>query len=135
MIGRADVDVVMLAGRWTLTERSGEPLLEAAAERGVGILAAAPYNSGLLAHNWPADDATFNYLPAAPDVLARARAYATVARASGVTLPDLALQFPLRHPAVTSVVVGLRTPGEARQTRDRVDAAVDRSLWLRLDDA
>ena len=53
MVREADLDVVMLAGRWTLLDRSGAPLLAACAEHGVAVVAAAPYNSGLLARDWP----------------------------------------------------------------------------------
>jgi len=133
ILRQTDIDTVMLAGRWTLTDRTGARLLDAAAERGIGILAAAPYNSGLLARDWPADDATFNYARASVDVLARARRFASAAQSAGLHLPDLALQFPLRHPAVTSVVVGLRTAQEAQQTRDRAVAPIPDDLWSQLD--
>ena len=61
MVREADLDVVMLAGRWTLLDRSGAPLLAECAERGVAVVAAAPYNSGLLARDWPEPGGHFNY--------------------------------------------------------------------------
>ena len=64
MVRETDLDVVMLAGRWTLLDRSGAPLLAECAARGVSVVAAAPFNSGLLAQPWPPDDAHFNYGPA-----------------------------------------------------------------------
>ena len=57
VVQEAEVDVVMVAGRWTLADRSGAPLLAACTQRGVSVLAAAPFNSGLLSRNWPAKDA------------------------------------------------------------------------------
>lgn len=124
-----DVDVVMVAGRWTLVDRSAEPLLQAAEERGVSVLAAAAYNSGLLASPWPADDALFNYAPAADDVLDSARRWAGRAEQHGATLPDLALQFPLRHPATAAVVVGLRSPAEVAAAVERMSRPVPDAVW------
>jgi D-threo-aldose 1-dehydrogenase len=125
-----DVDAVLVAGRWTLVDRSAEPLMEAAHQHGVSVLAAAPYNSGLLASTWPADDAFYNYAPAPADVLARARDWAGRAEQHRVTLPDLAMQFPLRHPATASVVVGLRSPAEVSAAVARMTTAVPEEVWV-----
>jgi D-threo-aldose 1-dehydrogenase len=108
-------------------------LLDACAERGVGVLCAAAYNSGLLARPWPADDAHFDYAPASAERLAQARAYAEVCRAHGTTLPHAALQFPLRHPAVASVVVGMRSPDEADTNTRRLAEPVPDAAWAELD--
>jgi D-threo-aldose 1-dehydrogenase len=124
-----DVDVVMVAGRWTLVDRSAEPLLAEAERRGVSVLAAAAYNSGLLAADWPPDDARFDYGPAPAPVLAEARHWARTAQAAGVALPDLALQFPLRHPAAASVVVGLRSPAEVAAAVERLQRPVPATVW------
>jgi D-threo-aldose 1-dehydrogenase len=132
-VQESDLDLVMVAGRWTLLDRTGAPLLEACLDRGVSVLAAAPYNSGLLASPWPADGAPFGYRPAAPDLLARARAMAQVCQAHGVSLPDAAIQFPLRHPAVASVVVGLRTPDQVRSGAQGLAAPIPEDCWAELD--
>ncbi|SDT12935.1 D-threo-aldose 1-dehydrogenase [Friedmanniella luteola] len=123
------VDVVMVAGRWTLVDRSAEPLMTAAAERGVSVLAAAAYNSGLLASARPADDATFDYGPAPAEVLADARRWADRAEQHGVALPDLALQFPLRHPATAAVVVGLRSAAEVAAAVERMNRPIAEAVW------
>jgi D-threo-aldose 1-dehydrogenase len=128
-VTESDVDAVMLAGRWTLADRSGEPLLEAADERGVSVVAAAPFNSGLLAAPTPPDDAHFDYGPAPADVLAFARRLAAAADAGGATLPQAALQFPLRHPAVPTVVVGMRTPHQVRSGLAWAGAPVPPAVW------
>jgi D-threo-aldose 1-dehydrogenase len=133
MVRETDIDVVMLAGRWTLLDRSGQPLLDECAARGVAVVAAAPFNSGLLARPWPQDGAFFDYGPASPDVLARARALATVCERHGVSLPDAAIQFPLRHPAVVSVVSGMRTGEQVVSTLARFAAAVPDEAWTELD--
>jgi len=127
-VRESDVDVVMLAGRWTLLDRSGEPLLDACAERGVAVLAAAPFNSGLLARPWPPDDARYQYAPATPAVLARARELAREAEAAGTDLPTAALRFPLRHPAVAAVVAGARSSTEVTTTLSRLRAPVENEV-------
>lgn len=133
IVTETDVDTVMIAGRWTLIDRSGGALLDACAERGVGVLAAGAYNSGLLARPWPSEDAHFDYAPAPADRLAQARAYAEMCRAHGTTLPHAALQFPLRHPAVASVVVGMRSRGEVETNTCRLAESVPAATWEHLD--
>jgi D-threo-aldose 1-dehydrogenase len=133
MVQETDLDVVMLAGRWTLLDRSGQPLLDECAARGVAVVAAAPYNSGLLAQAEPPDDAHFNYSPAGPELIAQARALAEVCTRHGVTLPDAAVQFPLRHPAVVSVVTGMRSDEEVDAALARFAATVPGPAWAELD--
>ena len=106
IVAESDVDVVMIAGRWTLLDRSAAPLLDDCLRRGVGAVAAAPFNSGLLSRPEPPDDAHFDYRIAPPEVLAAARRYARACTEAGTVLPHAALHFPLRHPAVVSVVAG-----------------------------
>jgi D-threo-aldose 1-dehydrogenase len=133
MVRETDLDVVMLAGRWTLLDRSGTPLLTACAERGVGLVAAAPYNSGLLARDWPARDAHFNYGRPSADILARARTLAGICERHGTRLPAAALQFPLRHPAVTSVVAGMQTAAEVRSAVRQLAEPVPGAAWAELE--
>jgi aryl-alcohol dehydrogenase-like predicted oxidoreductase len=131
-VTEADVDAVMLAGRWTLADRTGAPLLAACMERGVSLIAAAPLNSGLLTQPYPPDDAHFDYEPAPPDVLGFARRLAAACDEAGTTLPHAAMQFPLQHPAVSSVVVGIRTQDHANSNRDWIMEPVPAALWDRL---
>ncbi|MFG3026548.1 aldo/keto reductase [Streptomyces sp. NPDC048254] len=112
IVTEADVDAVMVAGRWTLLDRTARPLLDACAERGVAVVAAAPFNSGLLSRPHPASDATFDYGPASESALRRARLLAGVSGRHGTALPHAALRFPLRDPRVACVVAGFRTPEE-----------------------
>jgi D-threo-aldose 1-dehydrogenase len=122
----------MVAGRWTLADRSGAPLLAACVERGVSVVAAAPFNSGLLARPYPPTDARFDYGPAPADVLTFARRLADACATVGVALPDAALQFPLRHPAVASVVVGMRTADEARANVAALRRPLPDDAWSAL---
>jgi D-threo-aldose 1-dehydrogenase len=112
-VTETDMDVVMVAGRWTIIDRSADQLMDACLHRGISVFAAAPFNSGLLSRTWPADGAFFDYGPAPEDVLRLARALAAECQRWGVTLPHAAMQFPLQHPAVASVVAGIRTPAQA----------------------
>lgn len=125
----ADVDVLMVAGRYTLLDRSGAALLNECASRSISIVDAAPFNSGLLAKPWPDDDAHFNYVEAPADLLSRARELAAICRARGVELPAAALQFPLRHPAVVSVVSGMRTAEQATEAISRMAETAPDDLW------
>lgn len=128
-----DLDVVLLAGRYTLLEQESlHGLLDVCVERDVSVVAAAPFNSGLLASDTPPDDATFDYLPAPPAVLARARAIAAVCHEVGASLPAAALQFPLAHSAVVSVLVGMRTTAEVAADLTAATVPVPASLWPAL---
>jgi D-threo-aldose 1-dehydrogenase len=129
-VQRCDIDVVMLAGRYTLLDRSAlDDLLPAAEERGVGVVAAAVYNSGLLARPAVPDDAIFEYRNAPHDLIRRARELAATCERHGVTLPDAAVQFPLRHPAVVSAVLGARDGAEVASGLERYARPVPEELW------
>lgn len=132
---RHDIDLIMLAGRYTLLEQGAlDDLLPAAAERGVGIVAAGVYNSGLLSRPRPPADARYDYAQAPAEIIARADAVADVCEAFGVTLPEAALAFALRHPTVVSVVVGMRTADQVEQTIERYAVDVPDGLWSTLAD-
>ena len=133
-VRRCDVDVVMLAGRYTLLDRSAlDDLLPLALKRGVGVVAAGVYNSGLLARADVPDDAPFEYRAAPPVLVARARELAEICARHGVSLPDAALQFPLRHPAVISAVVGARNGQESLATLERHQVTIPDDLWSELE--
>ena len=132
MVRETDLDVVMLAGRWTLLDRSGEPLLEECARRDVAVVAAAPYNSGILARPWPADGANYDYGTAPEVVLTRARTLAEVCGRFGSDLPTAAVQFPLRHPAVATVVAGMRSARHVEAATAAVTATLPDALWREL---
>jgi D-threo-aldose 1-dehydrogenase len=126
-------DAVMVAGRYTLLEQpAARDLLPAALHRGVGVVVAGVYNSGALAVPRPAADATYNYAPAPAELLDRAHRLADVCEAHGVTLPDAAVAFPLRHPAVTAVVLGAATPAQVEQNLRRYRAEIPAALWSDL---
>jgi D-threo-aldose 1-dehydrogenase len=132
IIQETDIDAVMLAGRWTLLDRGGEPLLDECLRRGVALVAAAPFNSGILARPWPPDGSNYDYGEAPAEVLARARDLARACQSGGAELPAAALQFPLRHPAVATVVVGMRSPAHVDSAIAGMAAAISEELWRSL---
>ncbi len=132
-VRRCDVDIVMVAGRHTLLDGSAQDeLLPLAQERGVGVVAAAVYNSGLLSARRPPVDATYDYQPASSDLIGRALAIADVCERHASSLPEAAIAYPLRHPQVTSVVLGARDAGQSRTNAARLAAGVPDALWDEL---
>lgn len=133
-VRETDVDLVMCAGRLTLLDQAAhEDLLPAAAERGVAVVAAAVYNSGLLSRARPPADARYDYQQVSPELHRRALQIADVAEQHALTLPDLAVQYPLQFPPVASVVLGMRTPAHVRTNVDRIGAHVPEEVWTELD--
>ncbi|MEU1590893.1 aldo/keto reductase [Micromonospora sp. NPDC005710] len=129
-VRETDVDVMMCAGRYTLLEQGAVvDLLPAAENRGVGVVIAGVYNSGLLSRDRPPADAVYNYEQAPAELIERARRIAAVCETYGVTLPQAALAFVRRHPAVVSTVVGVRTETQMTETVRRSDVAVPDELW------
>lgn len=127
-----DFDCFLLAGRYTLLDQgalaSFLPLCE---RRGIGVILGGPYNSGILATG-PVEGALYDYAPAAPAIMDRTRAIAAVCARHGVPLRAAALQFPLSHPAVTSVIPGARDPGEVAENVALMTQAIPGSLWQEL---
>ncbi|WP_216592630.1 aldo/keto reductase [Verrucosispora sioxanthis] len=132
-VRETDVDVMMCAGRYTLLEQgAADDLLPLAQSRGVGVVIAGVYNSGLLSRDHPSADAFYNYQQAPSELIERARRIAEVCDAHGVTLPQAALAFVRRHPAVVSTVVGVRNGTQMAQTVRRSAAVVPDELWQSL---
>ena len=129
-VATCDVDLVMLAGRYTLIDRHAqEDLLPLAIQRGVPVVAAGVYNSGLLSRQDIVPDARFEYDAAPADVLALAHTVAGLCALRGVELPEAAIQFPTRHPAVASVVVGARDRAQVEQSLARASRPIPPQLW------
>lgn len=132
-VRETDIDVVMLAGRYTLLDQKAlDDLLPAAGERGVGIVNVGVYNSGLLATPRVAAEATYDYRPATTELIARAAGLAAVCEEFGTDLPTAAMQFSLRHPAVSSIVLGCRDGAQVASNLDRMEALVDDELWATM---
>ncbi|MGO4586124.1 aldo/keto reductase [Arthrobacter sp. 2RAF6] len=131
-IEAADLDLVMLAGRYTLLEQPGVPLLDRCVARGTGVVNVGVFNSGLLARPEVSEDAHYNYARAHRALVERARAFAGVCREFGVELPTAALQFSLRHPAVLNVTAGASSPEQIVANAARMNEDVPEELWAAL---
>jgi D-threo-aldose 1-dehydrogenase len=111
LVTRTDPDCVLVAGRYSLLDASAaDALLPECRRRRIAVLAGGVFNSGVLAD--PVPGATFDYVPASASILARANRIRAVCARYGQPLGAVALQYPLRHPAVTAAVVGARSPHE-----------------------
>jgi D-threo-aldose 1-dehydrogenase len=126
-----DFDCFLLAGRYTLLDQSGlADLLPECAERGISVVCGGVYNSGILAD--PRPGATYNYLPASAELLMKARAIEEICTAHSVPLRAAALQFPFGHPAVASVLIGMRSPAEVADAVAMASFEIPGQLWRDL---
>ncbi len=131
-VQRLDVDVVLLAGRYTLLDQSAlVEFLPACLENGTVAVCAGVLNTGILA-NPEAANATFDYAPASDSIKRRAIAIREICAAHGVSVAAAALQFPLRHPAVGSVVVGVRSSEEVTSNLADFSVPIPDELWADL---
>jgi len=124
-------DCFLLAGRYSLLDQTALPeFLPKCVERGVGVIVGGVFNSGLLAN--PVRGATFNYV-AAPDLLLeRALRLKAVCERHGVPLKAAAIQFPLAHPGVTSILTGVRNKAEWDENSAALRMPVPQDLWAEL---
>ena len=129
-----DLDIALLAGRYTLLDQSAQnKLLPYALERKVDITIGGVFNSGVLAD--PKPGATFEYLPASDEIIAKAQAIGAFLKNLGIPLTAASLQFPLRHPAVTSVLTGSRNSSELTSNMADFDLDLPADIWTQLEDA
>ena len=128
VIKETDIDMVLIAGRYSLLDqRALIELLPTALERNVDIIAAGVFNSGILAN--PVKGATYDYVPASDELLAKALRIREVLDGHQVSLTSAALQFPLRHPAVKSVLVGCRSAAEVKTNIDAFNLPIENKVW------
>ena len=127
-----DFDCFMLAGRYTLLDHTAlETFMPDCVRRGISVLMAAPFNSGILATG-AKPGAKFFYQDADAEIVERTRRIEAVCTRHGVALPAAALQFPLAHPAVASVVTGMRTRAEVAENLAHCRAVIPRAFWDEL---
>lgn len=127
-------EAVITHNRYTLIDRSAEPLLEAASRRGLGISNAAPYGSGILAKG--ADQyPRYMYGQATDAQLAQVRRIEAVCRRHAVPLAAAALQFSLRDPRVSATIIGMSKPERVAETATLASQPVPAALWAEIDTA
>jgi len=128
-VTETDIDVVLVAGRYTLLDRSAaDELLPAAHDRGVSVIAAGVFNSGLLAAP-AAPDATYDYQAAPGPLIEEARRLEDVCARFGVPLRAAAARYPLAHPAVASVLIGARSAAEIDDAIRLRELPIPAPLW------
>ena len=132
LLGEADFDGFLLAGRYTLLEQDPlDTFLPLCVKRDVGIILGGPYNSGILATG-AIEGARYDYAPASEAILQRVRNLNDVCAAHNTPLIAAALQFPLGHPAVRSVIPGASNPAEVRQNVEIFETPIPSALWSDL---
>ena len=130
LMARGPLDVILLAGRYTLLDRQAEAdLLPACRAQGVPLVVGGVLNSGILATG-PVANARFNYEPASPDILSRVRRLEHSCLAAGSNLLSAALNFPLHNPVVASVLLGAADPASLRQNLLAASLAPPPRLYL-----
>lgn len=132
-VKRTELDVVMLAGRYTLLDQTSlDDLLPLAEENDVSIVAAGVFNSGLLSKNRPAADATYDYAQAPSALIAKANAIADVCEEFGVNLPAVAARFPFGHSTIANVCLGARSAEQVKRNCSLLEVEVPSGLWQEL---
>jgi D-threo-aldose 1-dehydrogenase len=128
----AEFDCFLMAGRYTLLDQAAlADLLPVATEQGIGIYIGGPFNSGILADPYAAN-ATFNYNSAPAEWVAKAQKIDKVCQRYGVPLKAAAIQFPLGHPAVVSVLSGARSVAELEENMAMFQVEIPDELWQDL---
>ncbi|GDX24913.1 oxidoreductase [Actinomycetes bacterium] len=129
-----DIDIVLIAGRYSLLDQSSqEQLFKETMKRKVSVMIGGVYNSGILAN--PVVGATFHYAPAPDEIIAKAQKIRDLLATFNVSLTAAAIQFPLRHPAVTTVLTGSRSPKELLANIADFDSEVPAEAWAALEKA
>jgi D-threo-aldose 1-dehydrogenase len=124
-------EVVITHNRFTLLDRSAQPLLDDCAAAGVAVVNAAPFSSGLLAKGPDATD-RYHYQAAPPQIIEAAKRVQAACQRHGVPLAAAALQFSMRDPRVASTIVGMTRPERVEQTMELAGYPIPESLWPEL---
>jgi D-threo-aldose 1-dehydrogenase len=134
VMDHARLDVILLAGRYTLLEQNAmDALFPRCVEAGTAIVVGGPYNSGILALGTKTGAPLYyNYEPAPDDIIDKVRRIEAVCDAHAVPLAAAALQFPLAHSLVASVIPGLDSPQRVEQTVELYRHKIPAALWQDL---
>lgn len=125
-------DCCLLANRYTLLDHSAlQEALPVCLSESVSVIIGGPYNSGILATG-AVPGALYYYRPAEPEIMARVRTIEDVCREYEVPLKAAALQFPLAHPAVATIIPGARSEHEISENFDLVSADIPYEFWVEL---
>ena len=129
-----DLDVILIAGRYSLLDQSAqEVLFKECLKKQTGVMVGGVYNSGVLANPTPAS--TYNYVPVTPEILSKVKQIQALLLDFDISLTAAAIQFPLRHPAVTCVLTGSRSVTELNANIKDFDQTIPDAAWKALEDA
>jgi D-threo-aldose 1-dehydrogenase len=129
IMAETHLDAILMAGRYTLLDRSAEAeLLPLCKKRGTSFVIGGVFNSGILATG-PVPGAPFNYMPASDDVLKRVGAMQDIAKAAGTDLATVALHFPFRDSVTASVLLGTAKPSSLARNIEALEESVDPSVF------
>jgi len=127
-----DLDFVLVAMPYTLLDQASLATgMEACRRRGISVIIGAPFASGILATG-SGSTAKYGYAAAPAAVQAKVRAIEAVCAAHGVSLAAAALQFPLAHPSVVSVIPGAARAAEVVDNIAALQAAIPAAFWSDL---
>jgi D-threo-aldose 1-dehydrogenase len=134
LLGQVDLDCLLLAGRYTLLEQDAiKSLLPLCLRRRVTVIIGGPFNSGVLVeHGAGSGSPHYNYAPAPATVVQRVRCLREICAAHGVPIGAAALQFPLAHEAVASVIPGFRSAEQVREALSFMNTRIPATLWEEL---
>lgn len=129
-----DLDVILIAGRYSLLDQSAqEELFKECLKKQTGVMVGGVYNSGVLAN--PTLESTYNYVPVTPEILSKVKQIQALLLDFDISLTAAAIQFPLRHPAVTCVLTGSRSVTELNANIKDFDTNIPDAAWNALEDA
>jgi D-threo-aldose 1-dehydrogenase len=127
-----DIDCILLAGRYTLLEHAAlDELLPLCSQKNIGIMLGGPYNSGILATG-AVPGAAYNYKPAPPAVMERVAKIEAICKRHGESIAAVALQFPLGHACVSSMIPGAAKPEEVDRNITLMQRKIPKALWAEL---
>lgn len=133
VIAQSDIDCILLAGRYSLLDRSAERgLLEECRKRKISLVIGGVFNSGILATG-PVPGANFDYGPASEDILNRVRSMETVAKSHSVPLAAAAMQFPLREAVVANVLIGTAKAASLNRNMDLLNVTIPEAFFAEVE--
>lgn len=133
-VKQMDLDIILIAGRFTLLDQSAQDeLFKECLKKKTGVMVGGVYNSGVLAN--PTENSTYNYIKVTPEILKKALDIKKLLADFHIPLTAAAIQFPLRHPAVTSVVTGPRNVKELMANTADFDMRIPEAAWNALEES
>ena len=133
-VKQMDLDIILIAGRFTLLDQSAQDeLFKECLKKKTGVMVGGVYNSGVLAN--PTENSTYDYIKVTPEILKKALDIKKLLADFHIPLTAAAIQFPLRHPAVTSVVTGPRNVQELTANTADFDMNIPEAAWNALEES